>query len=497
MPHLALTPSRLLALCLALFIAGCATGPAYVKPAAEAPQDWTQWRSGDALLHAPVSSDHAAPQVWWTALGDPVLDDLERRAIAASPDLRTAALHFAQSRVQRGVTSSQAGPQVKLDAGAVRQRQSEWGAGTRLLDAIGGNNREALASLLSEPFTLYQAGFDASWELDLWGRVGHAIEGADADVAAQAALLDLARLSLSSDVAQRYLEYRTAQRQLRVLREDIAAQQDRQDLLRARVDAGVVDHFDLERQNADLANNEAQVPALLAQGANSMGQLELLLGEHPGALNDVLAPETVNHAALPDLTLGLPSEVAERRPDIRAAEAKLRRAAANIGVARADLYPSIRLGAKFGLESYKAGEFTDWASRSWSIGPTLELPIFDHGRRVRVVQLRELEQQEAAINYQRTVLQAWHEIDSALNGYAAERLQLEKQQGRASSSRQVFELASARYRAGTVDFSAVIDGQRALLQARREEIASEGRLKLRYVALNKAIAARSSDVGTD
>jgi len=116
---------------------------------------------------------------------------------------------------------------------------------------------------------------------------------------------------------------------------------------------------------------------------------------------------------------------------------------------------------------------------------------------VRVVQLRELEQQEAAVNYQRTVLQAWHEIDSALNGYAAERQQLEKQQARESSSREVFELASARYRAGTVDFSAVIDGQRALLMAQRDEIASEGRVKLRYVALNKAIAARASELRID
>jgi len=147
-------------------------------------------------------------------------------------------------------------------------------------------------------------------------------------------------------------------------------------------------------------------------------------GEHPGSLRTVLqsgAGEPL--ATLPDLTLGLPSEVARRRPDIRAAEARLHNATASIGVARAYLYPSIRIGAHAGVESYLASALTDWGSRAWSIGPSIDLPIFDHGRRKSVVQLRELQQQEAAVAYQRTVLQAWQEIDDALSGYNAERQQ--------------------------------------------------------------------------
>jgi NodT family efflux transporter outer membrane factor (OMF) lipoprotein len=477
----------------ALALTGCASAPVHVKPETPTPSDWGQWRSGDDALHPPVATDRAWPLAWWTVLGDPVLDELERRAVTASPDLRTAAIRFAQSRTQRGVVETQQGPQVRASAGAVRQRQSEYGAGTRLLDAIGGD-RDRLAALLSEPFTLYQAGFDASWEPDLWGRVSQAVAAADADVASQAALLGLARLTLASDVARHCVEFRAAQEQSRIVREDIAAQQERIGLLEARVRAGVLDPLGLEPLRADLAASQGQLPALLMQQAAAVGQIELLLGERPGALRESLAKSSVDvRTALPELALGLPSEVAQRRPDIQAAEARLRRATANIGVAKADLYPTIRLGAKFGAESTVGSEFANWSSRTWSVGPTLDLPLFDRGRRMRVVQLRELEQQEAAVAYQRTVLQAWHEIDDALNAYAAERQHWLSLQLRESSIRQVHALAMARYRGGTVDYSAVLDARRSLLQAGRERMSSEDRLKLKFVALNKAIAAVPTD----
>lgn len=477
-----------ISIALALALTACATGPAYQPPTAQAPDDWTTWRSGDKSLRIPVETRQALPSAWWRAFNDPLLDQLQQRAIEASPDLRTATLHFAQARVQRSTTAAQRGPDVGVSGGVSRQRQSEVGAGTRMLDALGGD-RARLADFLSEPFTLYQAGFDASWELDLWGRVRGSIEAADADVQRQAALLDLARLSLASDVARHYIDLRTAQRQSQLAREDIAALQDRLGLLEARVKRGVMDHLDLERQRAELSAVEGQLPSLLAQESGSANQIALLLGERPGALRGLLAAPSVetSPATPPDLALGLPSELALRRPDIRAAEAQLHRATAGIGVARADLYPSIRLGAKFGHESYLRGEFGDWGSRTWSIGPSLNLPLFDHGRRKSVVQLRELEQQEAAVNYQRTVLQAWQEIDDALNGYAAERQQAQQMQARLDSTRKAYELARARYDGGTVDFTVVLDGQRAYLQARRDLVASQGRLGNRYVMLNRVI----------
>jgi NodT family efflux transporter outer membrane factor (OMF) lipoprotein len=499
------SPRLVLTACaLAFALAGCAVGPDFTRPETAAPDDWNSWRSADDALRAPLAATPALPSQWWLAFGDPVLNQLQQRAVAASPDLRTAALRYAQARVQRGVVAAQRAPEIDASGGITRQRQSEYGAGTRMIDAIGGD-RETLAKALSEPFTLYQAGFDASWELDLWGRVRRSIEAADADVVRQAALLDLARLTLASDVARNYFELRTAQRQIRLAREDIAALEDRMRILAARAQGGTVGQLDLEQQRADLADTRAQLPPLLAQAAASINQIALLLGERPGALRDELADRetsaginmdggkgagkstTTGAPALPDLALGLPSEVARRRPDIRAAEARLHRATANIGVAQADLYPSISLGAHLGLESYLSGEFSDWGSRAWSIGPSLSLPLFDHGRRKSVVELRKLEQQEAAVNFQQTVLKAWQEIDDALNAYTAERQQARQLAERARSAGDAYKLALARYEGGAVDYTVALDSQRRYLQARRDLAASEGRLATRYVTVNKAI----------
>ncbi|WP_017525325.1 efflux transporter outer membrane subunit [Pusillimonas noertemannii] len=475
---------------LALALAGCTVGPDFARPSPEAPDDWTSWSSADESLRARVDSEGKLPAEWWRAFGDPVLDQLQEQAFRASPDLQTAALHFAQARVQRSTVAAQHGPDIGASGSVSRQRQSEYGAGVRMIDAIGGD-RSALVDFLSEPFTLYQAGFDASWEPDLWGRVRRSVEAADAGVAQQAALYDLARLSLASELARSYIELRTTQRQIRLLREDVAALEGRLQILEARVRGGVVDHLDLERQRTEVAASKAQLPDLLAKEGAGINQIALLLGEPPGALRELLAPKPKEgrppESPLPDLSLGLPSEVALRRPDIRAAEARLHQATASIGVAQAELYPSIRLGARFGYESYLSGEFADWGSRSWSVGPSFSLPLFDQGRRRSVVHLRELEQQEAAVNYQQTVLKAWQEIDDALSAYTAEQQRMRELTLRERSAREAYELARARYDGGMIDFIGVLDSQRAYLQARRDLAVSEGRLATRYVMINKAV----------
>ncbi|ARN23243.1 efflux transporter outer membrane subunit [Piscinibacter gummiphilus] len=474
------------ALALLLAMAACTTGPDFTKPASPAPDDWTRWRSADESLRLPPGREEL-PERWWEAFGDPVLNQLQEQAVMGSPDLRTAALHFVQARVQRGAADARAWPEVGAYASVNRQRQSDFGGSTRLIDILG-LPREQIVPLLVGPYNLYQAGFDLSWELDLWGRVRRSLESADADLGRQAALLDLARASLASDVARHYIDLRTTQQQIRLAREDLAALQERLELLEAKVRGGVLDHLDLERQRTDVAALKAQLPGLLAQEGASANQIALLLGTNPGALRELLAPRAEPPAPTwPDYAMGLPSEVALRRPDIRGAEAQLHRATASIGVAQADLYPSIRIGAKAGLESYVSSEFADWGSRTWMIGPSLDLPLFDRGRRKSVVQLRELDQQEAAVNYQRTVLRAWQEVDDALSGYAAARQHRQEQTRRVESAGEAFRLAQARYDGGATDFVAVLDTRRVYLQARRDLAASEGRLGLQYVGLNKAL----------
>ncbi len=481
-------PSRIGALgraALVVLATGCAVGPKFVKPTPVAPDTWTSWRSTDSTLYETVTAQPLRVD-WWRAFHDPVLDSLIQRAFTASPDLRTAALHFAQARVQRGIVAAQRGPQAGLGAGVTGQRQSEYGAGTRMIDAIGGN-RSKLVELLSEPFTLYQAGFDASWELDLWGRTRRSIEAGDADVDQQKALLEMAWLSLVSDVGRNYVDLRVTQRQIQLVREEAAVLEEHLEITEAQVQSGVRDQLALEQQQID-RTLWAQLSLLLSQEGAISNQIAALLGERPGALRDLLAARDVDiQMPLPDLAFGLPSEVALRRPDIRAAEARLRRATAGIGIARAALYPSIRLGARFGYESYLRGEFADWGSHTWSVGPSLDLPLFDRGRRRAVVQLRELEQQEAAVQYQQTVLRAWRDIDDAVNAYTAERQRAEGLWGSVRNASDAHDLMQARYTAGIVDYTAVLESRRLFLRTRRYAMAAEGRLHTSYIAINKAL----------
>jgi len=477
---------------LAALLAGCAAvGPDFKPPAPQAPADFAAWHGGSAELvdagrTAPAAS--AAPQDW-SMFHDPVLDALLARALAANPDLQTAALRFAQSRAQRGIVDAQQGIQVNASAGATQLRQSENGETTRMLDAINPPNSADIIQVLSAPHEFYQAGFDASWELDLWGRVRRAIESADAGVAASRAMLAQVQWNVQAEVARRYFELRGAQRQIDLARDDIAAADETLQLVQARADGGLGTDLDVTRQVAQVADLRARLPQLLAQEAQAANQITLLLGERPGALAAELAPPPAGPAAaaLPDLSLGLPSELALRRTDIQMAQAQLHAATANIGVAVADLYPRITLGGGFGWQSVQGGSFTDWGSRQWSIGPSLQLPIFDHGRLRATVTLRELQQQEAAVAYQQTVLKAWHEIDDALSAYTAERRRNVQLALRAQSSRDALQLARARYERGLTDFLVQLDAERTWLQAQRDVTDSASRLALALVVVSKAL----------
>jgi outer membrane protein TolC len=278
---------------MAVLLAGCAAvGPEFKAPTPDAPPDFAAWHGGaadlaDAARTAPAAS--AAPR-GWAMFGDPVLDGLLQRALVANPDLQTAALRFAQSRVQRGIVDSQQGVQVGASAAATRLRASESGETSRMLDAINPPNRQDLVQFLSEPHNFYQAGFDASWELDLWGRVRRAIESADAGVDAAQAMLAQVQWNVQAEVARRYFELRAAQRQIGIARADIAASEETLRLVQARADGGLTTDLDVTRQAAQAAGLRASLPQLLAQEAQAINQITLLLGERPGALQAELAP---------------------------------------------------------------------------------------------------------------------------------------------------------------------------------------------------------------
>lgn len=473
-------------LCIAL--GGCAAvGPDFHAPEVPAPGAYGDWHGGSGALRE-MQPASGTPQSF-ARFGDPVLRGLQKQALEANLDARSAALRFAQSRTARNAAAGALGPQVNGHAGALRQRQSESGAGTRMVDAIAPANRAALVDKLSDPFELYQAGFDASWELDLWGRLRRSVEAADAGMAEASSMLREVQLAVQLEVARNYYELRAAQGQQVLLLAELDAARDMASLLTARQRGGLATDLELEQQHLALAELQGRLPAQLEAEAAAINRLTMLLAQHPGALRAQLAASAaVPEAALrgPDLALGLPGDVMRHRPDIQAAEARLQAATARIGVAVADLYPRITLGLSAGVESLEAGKFGDWGSRQWSLGPSLQLPIFDNGRRRATVELRRLEEQEAAVHFQKTVLKAWHEMDDALSAYSAERHRRQALAAREASARNTLELAEARARRGLSDQLPMLQAQRTLLAIQRERAASDSALALRLLAICKA-----------
>ncbi len=482
---------------LALVLAGgCTTvGPTFTRPATTAPARWGDWHSGSASL-APDATSTAVP-AGWSRFDDPALTRLIERALDANPDVRTAALRFAEARLQEKIAGSRATPEAGFRGGATRERQSERGAGTRIVGAIPlpGADRGHIVQVLSQPFTLYQAGFDASWEIDLWGRVARTIESARAASDASAADLRVVRLVVAAEVAHAYFNLRSSQAQLRLLdaqRQRVAGSAG---ILSQQHRAGMIDETAPVRERVLLDELDAQEPRLLVAESAALSTLTRLCGEHPGAFNALLddAASANGEGKLPDLALGVPGDFIRRRPDVAAAEARLHAATANIGVATADLYPEITLGAVLGFESLASRRLLDWGSRQWSIGPALSLPIFDHGRRKSVVELRELQQQQAAIAFHDVVLRAWHEADDAISAYVAETRRTRELEARVAHADDAATLAKARYEHGLASDLPRLDAEREAIRAEQDLVQSRYDARAALVGVFKALADDNFD----
>lgn len=480
--------SSTLAVATAL-LAGCtAVGPNFQEPQPQAPKVWEQIHGGAIELAGGVGASTPSD---WTSVKDPVLQDLFKLADEANPDIRIAAIRFAQARIQKDVSASQKAPQIGARASATKQRQSAYGAGTRILDALGGPNQESLRDFLASPFASYDAGLDFSWELDLWGRVARSIEASAATAQQQQALRQQVRMTIRAEVARTYVELRSAQVQLHLAKETLEAAEASLKLVDAKSVSGLVPEIDVVQQRGIVAELRTRLPRFQQQESAAHNTLTLLCGTLPGTLNAKLAatsPALLDRAP-PALDLGLPSEFAARRADVQAALAELHAATANIGVAIADLYPQIKLGASAGFQSLTAERFGEWSTRQWSVGPSLELPVFDGGRRRAVVKLRELAQQEAAVRFQRTVLTAWHEVDDAVSDYNAERLGHDEMVERVRSAKLSLSVAKQRYFKGLTSFVPVLDAQRTESDVKAAYAQHQARLWSSWLGVLKSIGA--------
>lgn len=499
---------------MACLLTGCTVGPSFKPQTIWSPSTWFGGGRPSALTAtAPFSTPVTEPidPAWWNIFHDAELTSLENRVAAANLNVRLSTIRLAESRSQRQITGADQFPTLQGSGSYTRERVS--GKGVVGLFAGGGSSGGAsssgsFGSMGSsangtggrsggiptstaggsiQPFNLFQYGFDASWELDLWGRVRREVESADASVEASADARRNALLSVVAEVARDYVQLRGTQVQLAIARENTITEQESLDLSQQRFRGGLTTELDVANAGAELQTTLAQVPQLEQQQAQAINALSFLLGEAPGALQaELIRPGTVPPVP-PRVPVGVPSELARRRPDIRQAEAQLHAATADIGVAVADFYPKVTLDGSVGLQALKFKDLGNWGARQYGLGPTISLPIFQGGRLRATLALRKVEQQEAALNYQQTVLQAWHDVDNALTAYAAEQRRHDALAAAESQDRLALRLARDRYTQGVADFLNVLDAERTLLQAQLQLAESATTVSSNLVQLYKAL----------
>ena len=479
------------ALAAAALCSACTTvGPDYAPPplAEDAPPSYAARHAGSPLLAAPSTADAAAlPADPWGALGGETLKALQQRARERNADIATAALQLAQARTQRDVAASRAGPTLGFSTEVARQRQSQTDPSTRILEIFPPATKQQALDVLGAPYTLYQAGFDASWEPDLWGRVRRSIEAADADEAVSAALLADVRSSIAAEVARAWLDLAAARQQTAVLQRQRTSAAELLALLQARQRHGLADASAALRQQTVVDDLAARLPPLLEAEAGAWRRIEGLCGDMPGSLAAQLGAAASAATHWPALALGLPSTLATRRPDIRAAAARLHAATATVGVAVAELYPRVMLGAGYGSVSVGSANFATWPSQQWGYGITLDLPLFDGGRRRAAVTQRELQLQQASVAFRQTVVSAWHDVDGAVARYEAECRRGDELQRKLAASDEAFALARVRFERGLSDETPLLETERTRLEAEREAIASHAQQGLALVAVYKAL----------
>jgi len=461
----------------ALVVAGCAVGPDFVRPDTPVPQRWAEAPEHDAPA--------AASSRWWQAFGDPQLDALVDRAVAANIDLAVAGARVREARASRKVASAPLFPWLDGGAGLSRQWQSE-NAGF-----FGGG---PVGDVGSQPFNLYDVGFDASWEIDVFGGLRRSVEASDADLAASIEERNDVLLTLLGEVARNYVELRGFQRQLAVARGNVAAQEDTLVLTRARFAGGLASDLDVARAEAQVRTTSAQIPSLDTSVRQTIHRLGVLLGQEPGALLAELTPVAPIPPAPPGLPDGLPSDLVRRRPDIRRAEREIAATTARIGVATADLFPRFFLTGAAGLQSLEASDLFDGASKYWSIGPTIRWPIFQGGRIVGNIEVREAQQQQALLGYRQTVLGALEEVENAIVAYTRERDRRTTLSAAVDANQRAVDLANALYARGLTDFLDVLAAQGNLFLTQTQLAGSDAAVSSNLVALNKALGGGWQDL---
>ncbi|MBN3968424.1 efflux transporter outer membrane subunit [Pseudomonas gregormendelii] len=464
-------PKLTLCALLVISLSACTVGPDFQKPQVQQMADWSQPTKAAASQAVAENMDER----WWEVFNDPKLSALTQRALTDNLDLKLASSRLQQSRAARQVITADRYPNTAATGSYGRKRNS----GEGLNDPSGNNGDSA--------FNLWDAGFSASWELDFWGRVRRETEAADATLEVAENDRRGVLLSVLAETARDYIQLRGVQGTRAVTEQNLDVARHSLKLSQLRLADGVATDLDVAEAAAQVSAIESRLPALEQRQSQLINALSLLMGEPPHALSAELAADAPVPQSPSQIAIGLPSQLAERRPDIRQAEARLHSATASIGVAKGDFYPRITLSGNVGSQAMQLSDFGSWGSRAFGIGPQFSVPLFDGGRLRGVLNLREAQQQEAAIAYQQTVLRAWHEIDDQLSAYNASQRRRDSLAEAVRQNQIALTTAQRQYVEGVVDFVNVLTVQGELLATQEQWVESSTGVSLAMVGLYKAL----------
>jgi NodT family efflux transporter outer membrane factor (OMF) lipoprotein len=444
--------------------AGCKVGPDYHAPRQPMPAQWSS-PAPPPTTQASVTVQPAAPvERWWTTFGDPVLDSLVARAVASNLDLRLATERVREARASLGVVSSGLFPAANVGGSYTRS-----GTGTS-----GGRN-------------FWRTGFDAAWELDVFGGVRRAVESSTASLQATVEDRRDVLVTLLGDVATNYILLRGTQQEIAIAQNNLGAQARNARLTREKKRLGTGTDLDIAQADAQVASTTAATASLRTQERQTVYALSVLLGSPPTALDDELQPREAIPAPPPVVPVGLPSDLLRRRPDIRRAERQLAAATAGIGVATADLFPRFSLTGSAGLQGPHAQSLVNADNHFWAIGPAFSWPIFDAGRIRSNIEVQNALQAQALATYQKTVLTALQEVQGQLVAYAEEQNRRAALADAVTFNQRAVELATRRYNQGLTDFLSVLDAQRSLFASQDALVQSNRTVSTTAVALYKAL----------
>jgi len=463
-----------------LLLAGCAVGPNYHRPSAlgtnaipaafsdSGPTNTAIWQPAQPAAHLPRGP-------WWEIFADPELNRLEALAAANNQQLAAAFANLQQARALVGVARADFFPQISATGEATRQRISS--------NQSLGN----AASSRGSTFNIFSVPVDATWELDLWGRVRRAVESARANLAASADDLEASKLSIQAEVAIDYITLCSLDAQDRVLQETTVAFRRSLELTQNRKNSGIATELDVSQAETQLAATEAEIPAVELLRAQTLHALAVLCGQ-PAMTFAVKSPTNLADTS-PGVPLGIPSQLLERRPDIAAAERRVAAANASIGVATAAFFPTVMINGMAGYQSIDTSTLFNWPSRVWSIGPSLTLPLFTGGRNRAQLAGARANYDAAVANYRQTVLSAFQDVEDQLSAQRLLAQELEKENVALRSSRRTVDISMTKYKGGIITYLEVAIAQSSELAHEQTVVQLTAQRLAATVSLIKALGA--------